>query len=392
MQTSKTFLFLVILLLFSCKEDRELSLCDQQINDLQINQLQYLSSHNSYRMRTYEPLYDFIDKGLGLFSKYQQPANWDYTHESLEDQFNRYNIRSIELDVFYDPQGGHYYHRQGNRLIGEPTASGVAALNDPGFKILNQPDFDYMTHHYTFKDALQTVKKWSDAHPDHLPLTVIVEPKDAGYVSAITLSLNFLTKPKLITPTALDAIDTEIKEVFGENLKKVITPDDVRQEQETLEAAILTKGWPTLKEARGKILFLLSNSGFERSFYLNDHPSLQDRVMFTFSAPGKPECAFIKHKNPEKSIEEIQELVSKGYMVQTHADDAPNEAKKGEEDRREAAFASGAQIITTSYYRSDPRHKDSEDWTNYSVQFPAKEVAILNPISNASTMDCTVWE
>jgi len=356
MKGIKVLLFMGLICFWSCKKESNYSPCQQEINKLKINQFQYLNSHNSYRIRTYEPLYNFIDKALGLFSKYQQPSNWDYTHEPLETQFNEYQIRSIELDVYDDPQGGHYYHRQGNRLIGEPTESGIPEMNLPGLKIFHQPDFDYMTHHYTFKDALQTVEKWSDAHPRHLPITII-------------------------------------KEVFGESLKKVITPDEVRKDHESLEAAILADGWPTLKEARGKILFVLINSGFELTYYLEDHPSLAGRVMFAFSKPGKPECAFTRINNPEKSVAEIQDLVAKGYIVRTRADKAPKEAKDGSYDRQIAALTSGAQIISTDYYRPDPRHQENDNWTDYQMQFPDNAVVILNPINADSLgIDCLITE
>lgn len=395
MKLLKPFLCILVIATWSCQKDNNRSVCDNQINNLKINQLQYLASHNSYKMAPHEPVYNAIDKALGLFSKYKQPAGWDYSHETLEDQLNKYNIRGLEFDVYYDPDGGLFYHRAGNRLAGEPTASGVPELNDPGFKILHRPDFDYQSHHYTFKAALEAVKNWSNGNKDHLPLTILVEPKDDAYVSAATLLLpgDILTTPKLITPAALDFIDKEIDEVFGKNAKKIITPDEVRGDFETLEEAILTNGWPKLKDARGKILFVLLNSGFEKSYYLNGYPSLKGRRMFTFSKPGKPECAFVRFDNPEKKLDEIQDLVAQGYMVRTRTEDGTKAAKNGDETQMSAAFASGAQIISTDYYRADDRSKESEDWTDYSVQFPNKELAIVNFMNGDSSMvSCTVKE
>lgn len=395
MKLLKALCCLSVIALWSCQKDANRSVCEQQVDQLKINQLQYLTSQNSYRIGTYEPLYNAIDKGLGLFSKYKQPAGWDYTHETLEDQLNKYNIRGLEFDVYYDPDGGLFYHRAGNRLVGEPTASGIPELNDPGFKILHRPDFDYQSHHYTFKSALTAVKNWSDANKDHLPLTILVEPKDDAYVSAATLLIpgDLLTRPKLITPAALDFIDREIEEIFGKNAKKIMTPDEVRGDFETLEEAILTEGWPKLKDARGKILFVLDNSGFEKSYYLNGHPSLEGRMMFTFSKPGKAECAFVRINKPEKDFDEIQELVAKGYIVRTLAEDGTKAAKEGNESQMTAAFASGAQLIATHYYRPDQRHQESEDWTNYSVQFPNEEVAVVNYMNgDSSSIHCPVWE
>ncbi len=380
---------------WSCQKDTNRSVCEQQIDELKINQLQFLTSQNSYRLETYAPLYDAIDKGLGLFSKYKQPAGWDYTHETLEDQLNKHNIRGLEFDVYYDPDGGLFYHRAGNRLVGEPTASGIPELNDPGFKILHRPDFDYQSHHYTFKSALTAVKNWSDANKDHLPLTILVEPRDDAYVSAATLLIpgNLLTRPKLITPAALDFIDREIEEIFGNNAKKIITPDEVRGDFETLEGSILADGWPKLKDTRGKILFVLANSGFEKSYYLNGHPSLEGRMMFTFSTPGNAECAFVRMNKPENNFEEIQDLVARGYIVRTLAEDGTKAAKEGDEAQMTAAFASGAQMIATHYYRPDERYKESEDWTNYTVQLPNEALAVVNFMNgDSSLVNCRIRE
>ena len=135
------------------------------------------------------------------------------------------------------------------------------------------------------------------------------------------------------------------------------------------------------------------NSGFEKSYYLNGHPSLAGRVMFTFSDPGKPECAFVRFNKPHRDLNEIQDLVAKGYMVRTQAEDGTKAAKEGDYEQMEAAFASGAQIISTAYYRPDERHNESEDWTAYAVQFPNEELAVVNFIHGDPTVvACGVGE
>jgi len=48
----------------------------------------------------------------------------------------------------------------------------------------------------------------------------------------------------------LNAIDDEIRDVFGDNLEGVITPDNIRGNSESLEDIILNDGWPTLGDSR----------------------------------------------------------------------------------------------------------------------------------------------
>ena len=59
----------------------------------------------------------------------------------------------------------------------------------------------------------------------------------------------------VFTSAIFDALDAEIRSVFRPG--EMITPDDVRGDAPTLNAAIRTKGWPTLGQARGKVVFLL---------------------------------------------------------------------------------------------------------------------------------------
>jgi len=84
-------------------------------------------------------------------------------------------------------------------------------------------------------------------------------------------------------------------------------------------------------------------------------------------------------------LDEIQELVAKGYIVRTRSEDGTKAAKEGDVSQMDAAFASGAQIISTTYYRADERSKDSEDWSDYAVQFPNDELAIVNFMNGDSS-------
>ena len=54
--------------------------------------------------------------------------------------------------------------------------------------------------------------------------------------------------------------------------------------------------------------------------------------------------------NPIADFERIRVLVSVGYMVRTRADADTWEARTNDTRRRDAAFGSGAQAISTDYY------------------------------------------
>ena len=88
-------------------------------DDIQMNQVQYLGSHNSYHIRAQQDLFDL----LLAFIPDVAPT-LDYTHVPLQEQFDVQGIRQIELDVFDDPQGKLYANRaartgaKGERFMG----------------------------------------------------------------------------------------------------------------------------------------------------------------------------------------------------------------------------------------------------------------------------------
>lgn len=378
-----------VLLLPSCKDDDNETpepTCSETIETLKINQLQMLGSHNSYRTRTHAPILQYIYDNLGQLPPGFSPDSWDYSHLTLEEQFNDYGIRSIELDVYNDPDGGLFYNRIGNGTVGESPDSNEPALLEPGLKMLHFPDLDYNTNYLTFKDGLAAVKSWSDGHPNHLPLTVMVEPKadspNALLGDPFTTSIPF-------DKASLETIDAEIKAIFGADLTKVITPDDMRGSYATLNEAVLDDNWPTISEARGKIMFVLLPSDDELSNYIDGHASLEGRVMFAFSEAGQPEAAFLKHDDPEADETLIQSQVTNGYMVRTRADASTIEARSGSTSRLRKAISSGAQIISTDYYTPDGR----DGWSDYFAELPNGKLAILNPLFTTSMdLDCDVTE
>ncbi len=354
-------------------------------DSLKLNQIQVIASHNSYHLKTDSDVFAFMENlnGLGVLPAQYNPDGIDYSHATFEEQFNDYNVRGLELDIYNDPNGGQYYYRMGKFLAGGSADSHQPELNNPGFKIIHIPDFDFNTPYLTFKSALQTIYNWSVAHPNHLPIFINIETKEETVAAALPAVPN-LTKSIPFDNAAADNIDVEIKSVFGENLDKVITPDDVRGSYSTLEQAALAGHWPTIAEARNKVVFILE--GAAESEYKSGHPSLAGRAVFVYSNPGTPEAAFVILNNPTGDKSEIQQRVQQGYIVRTRADAGTTQARVGDYTDMNAAFESWAQIVSTDYYRPDPR-AGTPGWTNYQVQFPNGELARINGISAAGKQD-----
>ena len=170
--------------------------------------------------------------------------------------------------------------------------------------MLHIPDFDYQTHHYTFRSALETIAAWSDAHPMHVPLAIHIETKEGTVADALP---NFgLTTSVPFDAAAAAAIDTEIRAVFAES--RLITPDEVRGAHATLEEAVLAGGWPTVAAARGRILFFMEGGAVDE--YVAGAPGLAGRLVFANGQPGEAHAAVVIANDATGGQAAIADMVS----------------------------------------------------------------------------------
>lgn len=355
--------------LAACSDGSD-SLSGFQDSNLRMNQIQVLGTHNSYHIQPRDSILDV----LAAFDPALAPT-LEYTALPLAEQFDR-GVRQIELDIFADPQGGHYANRLGLVVVGEDPVSGLPELDAPGLKVLHVQDIDFETHCLTFVACLTIMKDWSDANPGHLPIVVMIEAKEETIPDPLELGFAI---PFAFGPGDVDGIDAEILSVFPR--AQLITPDDVRGEHATLEEAVLTSGWPTLDRARGRILFAFLNRGAAREHYRDGHPALAGRVMFTNSEPGEPDAAWFNVNNALDDFQQIRNLVAAGYLVRTRADEETRQAREGDYSLQQAAFDSGGHTVSTDYVVPDP-----DFGTGYVAAVPGGTVARCNPVT--APADC----
>jgi hypothetical protein len=373
----RTSLYLVILGCLPVGCGSEIPLDNEQDQVLRMNQIQVLGTHNSYHIQPR----DSILEALANLGEAETADTLEYTALPLQEQFDR-GARQIELDVFADPEGGLYSMRRALIVVDEDPVSGLPELDEPGLKVLHVQDLDFETHCLTFKACLTTLKDWSDANPEHLPITVMIEAKEEALDNPLAVTLGF-TVPIEFGPDEVAGIDDEIRSVFPAD--QLITPDDVRAEHDTLEDAVLSGGWLTLAEARGRIMFVFLNTSAARDHYIEDHPSLAGRVMFTNSVRGEPEAAWFNVNSALEDGEMIRDLVADGYMVRTRADADTRQARDNDYSLQDAAFASGGQFVSTDYVVPNP-----EFGTGYYAAVPGGYVGRCNPISAPASCDSSL--
>lgn len=343
-------------------------------DDVHLNEIQVVGSHNSYKKMV-------SDKEEALRRQFINGAAdlMQYQHEPLGTQFQSRKVRQIELDVYLDQSGGLY----SDPLL--RSAAGVGPydpkMNEPGIKVLHIQDVDYASTCLTFVDCIQAIKTWSDANPSHVPIAVLVELKD----DPLDFPGFTFTAPEKWTAANIGTIDDEIRSVM--DASDLLTPDDVRGSATTLNEAVTTDGWPTLGESRGKTMFLMDNGGGYRTDYLNGHPNLEGRVLFTNADPGDADAAFIKRNDPYDAS--ITGLVQQGYVVRTRSDADTVEARDNNTGPRDAALASGAQWVSTDYEGPGLAVGFT---TPYVVEIPGGTVARCNPVLDVPGCDSALLD
>jgi hypothetical protein len=330
--------------------------------DVRINQIQVIGTHNSYHAG--------LTPGVAKVIAARSPeafAGLDYSHAGLTTQFS-HGIRQVELDVYADAKGGRFAHPFGASFNpgGAAAFDPQGVMKKPGFKVMHLQDLDYVSNCQPFTGCLAEIRAWSQAHPRHTPLFILVETKTQGPIPGVPM-----VTPEPFTAAALDALDAEIRSVFPAD--ELIVPDQVRGRHATLEEGVLHGGWPTLAASRGKVVFLLDQSNVTET-YRAGHPSLAGRVLFTNATPGTADAAFVEEN--DGSPEVIADLVKRGYLVRTRADADTKEARTGDVTQRDKALRGGAQIVSTDYPWYEPSR-----WTAYSVSLPGHAPVRCNPVN-----------
>ena len=343
---------------------------------LKLNQIQVIGTHNSYHAgiapnesKLWQTKYANAFKGL------------DYQHQPLPQQFDS-GVRQIELDVYADNKGGLYAHPSGPvsvaaaHLPADPEFDPNGLMARPGFKVMHVQDVDYRSTCQPFTGCLEQIRQWSHAHPGHIPIFILVETKEGK-----PRGEHHMTEPEPFTSSVFDALDAEIRSVFPP--EELITPDDVRGHYETLNQAVLAGNWPTLASARGKVVFLMDQRHVG-PIYLQGHPSLRGRVLFTNAEPGEPDAAFIERNDGPAA--DISALVRKGYLIRARTDSDTKQARVNDTTTRDTMISSGAQLLSTDYPVNEPAR-----WPgHYVVTLPGNTIARCDSINAPS--GCSVEE
>jgi hypothetical protein len=281
---------------------------------LRLNQISVKGTHNSYHV-----------------ARLLSGPSTRYTHAPLEEQLDAQGVRSFELDLHVE--------------------------DDLRLRVFHT-DHDRETRCATLAECLGDIKGWSDRHPNHVPIFVMLEEKDIGADAA----------------AYYDALDREVLAVWPR--ERLVTPSLVRGAAPSLREGVAQQGWPTLDDSRGKILLFLTAMNDERK----EAYRKADRVAFATGWLDEPDVGVLVIDEPEKDGAVLVDAVRRGYLVRSRGDAGMKEVRDGDLGRFRAALGAGAHVISTDQpVPGRILHRD------YEIDMP---VARCNAIVGPSWCNC----
>ena len=289
---------------------------------VKLNEIAVMGTHNSYQLLGTLPKRGLMKTLQSIsFGAVENKAVFEM--DTFTEQLEQ-GIRNLEIDIeTVDDEG------------------------DISFIVTHSAIIDNVSSAYNFAKGLEEIAMWSENNPGHLPIYLLIEPKDD--VPSINNMKNFSLEYAL-------EFDKVLRQVLGDRL---LTPAQAMGEYESFEEMRKADDWPALTQVAGKIIVLMHPCSVTQEYIDNDI-SIKTQAMFPmlkFGDIDKTYASFIIDNDPVNAAENNKKTVDENnLMVRTRADDYPDFS----DERYNFANNCGSHIITTDY---PPRSVREDDHT-----------------------------
>ncbi len=310
---------------------------DSALNSgLKFNELSFIATHNSYQTRAADSCCEIFDNLSALTFGLVSEKTGEFCSQTLTQQFNC-GIRSIELDI-----------------------ETVEDSEGVSFTCMHMPYFDSGTTCYDLALTLKEIKMWSDYNPDHLPITIIIEPKK---VFLPMENMKFMSIDYAL------ALDEMLRDILGD---KLFEPADMLRSYSSFAEMRSADDWCEVKDMLGKVVVLLHDTNITGE-YIDLDESIRSQAMFPmlrYDDKDLPYANFLLINDPKEALETSEEITGDyNLIVRTQADTFTSVSQQN----RENAILSGVQIVSTDYpVRSDLKDGD------YFVSFENNKTVTIN--------------
>ena len=293
---------------------------------IKFNEIAFIATHNSYQKKSVPAMRNLYSKLSELTFGLIKAITGDFESQTLTQQFN-HGIRSIEMDI-----------------------ETIVKDGDIIFTCMHSPTFDMGTTCYDLALALKEICLWSDNNPNHLPITVIIEPKQ------IFIPIENM---EFFNTDYVQELDRMLRENLG---NKLFIPADMLRGYKSFGEMRAADDWCKVNDMLGKVLVLLHDTAVTEDYIAID-PSIKTQAMFPMLRENAKErdCASFLLINSPKSAERCKAeiLDEHKFIVRTRADSYNNI----NENNRKTAISSGAQIVSTDYPPRDNIDKNYDVFT-----------------------------
>ncbi len=287
---------------------------------VKLNEIAVMGTHNSYQLLGTLPKRGLM-KTLQIISFGVVENKAVFEMDTFTEQLEQ-GIRNLEIDIeTVDDEG------------------------DISFIVTHSAIIDNVSSAYNLAKGLEEIAMWSDNNPGHLPIYLLIEPKDD------VLSINNMKNFSLEYALEFDKV---LRQVLGDRL---LTPAQAMGEYESFEEMRKADDWPALTQVAGKIIVLMHPCSVTQE-YIDTDISIKTQAMFPmlrFGDIDKTYASFILDNDPVGAAENNKKTVDENnLMVRTRADDYPDFS----DERYNFADNCGSHIITTDYPPRSVREND----------------------------------
>ncbi len=280
-------------------------------NGVKYNEMRFIATHNSYQKQSVDSVKQCYN-AVSQFTSSVIYGKGDFESKTLTDQLNL-GIRGLELDV-------------------EPKRN----LNGVSFVCSHAPFIDMTTTCYDLSLALKEIKMWSDYNPGHLPVTIIIEPKQ------FYLPLNGIRFFNLNYANCLDKV---LRDSLGDTL---LEPSDMLRGYKSFKEMRNANDWMKLSDMLGKVVVLL-HPGDVCDEYLNQDKTVRSQAMFPalrYEDRNESYASIIFNNNTDSALLNSREYSENlKVVVRTYVDSFADYSYKS----RENALKSTANMLSTDY-------------------------------------------
>ncbi len=297
-------------------------LAQELANGIKFNELRFLATHNSYQTSKTDAYKSMFSKLSELTFGLVDAQMAEFNSQTLTQQLNC-GLRSFEMDI-------EAFDRDG----------------EISFTCMHIPYTDMTTSCYDFALAMKEIVMWSDNNPGHLPITIIIEPKE-GFLP--------LEDMKAFNLDYALEFDKTLRATLGD---KLFTPADMLRGYESFGEMRAADDWCKVEDMLGKVLILFHECNTTEKYIAVD-PSIKTQAMFPMLREDDVDrdcTSFILANDPESFIKNSDEILNeKKIVARTRAD----KYTLNPPEQNEAAFACGAQIVSTDYPPRDDMQPDT---------------------------------